>query len=937
MNQRQWRVLYRQFLFRVFDLEVLSGQADGANRLLGQFAALLVFFSVMLSFGALLMDPGGPATENTIRLILTMIAQHFLIATTMLVVGIFAVLSWDATFPDKRDVFVLAPLPVRTRTMFLAKVGAVGSSLGLTVLLLHCAMGLAFPLVLTRLSAPATLPVMTFDPTGAPVRSRDLKAVMDRDLKQALTTGDLAPGSPIGMAIGVLSHGERRVLTYGAAKEDSEFEIGSISKTFTGLMLARMVADGKARLDEPVRELLPAGTVSKPGGQEITLLDLATHHSGLPPIPDNYDRFNPHPFAVYEAEQLYGYLAQHGLAKPEDAGFVYSNLGVGLLGHALSVRAGKSYEDLLHDEVTAPLGLADTSIGLSADAQRRLLQGYDEKHHPADHVSIAVLAGAGGLHSTAGDMITYLGAHLHPEKYARLSGALALSHPIRENAGADTQIALTWQYVPVSRIYTHNGGTQGFTASAFFEPHADCAAVVLLNMNGGITTKLSADGVAEHIRQRLTGEPAISLDTVFIPVNKGFTGLLRQFGAYWFTMIAAGIFMFGAVLGVQGMAQLLPRRLFLRVSGYLQLAIFVTIVGVYFFQPGFGGLNDLTFGSVFRMIQWLPSYWFLALYQQLNGTMHPALEPLAHRAWTGLVCVVCGTAIVYSLSYWRTLRRIPEDPDIGPGRVRSGWLPRFGTRPQTAIGQFSVRALMRSRQHRLILAFYLGIGLALTALMLKGSPDSLSNPYHETSAVLWASSVLMMVLALVGTRVAFALPLDVRANWIFRLTGVAGGVSSLAACRRALILLAAAPIWILTAIVALWLRPDRQSAGHLVVLGFTGLIVIDICLLGFRKIPFTCSWLPGKKRMNMAFLGALGLLLILGPATELERNALRRTGSTMLMLALIAAAWVCLRWASVRLAKGEEAELRFEEEETPAVQQLGLFRDGVLPIAPPSA
>jgi hypothetical protein len=244
---------------------------------------------------------------------------------------------------------------------------------------------------------------------------------------------------------------------------------------------------------------------------------------------------------------------------------------------------------------------------------------------------------------------------------------------------------------------------------------------------------------------------------------------------------------------------------------------------------------------------------------------------------------------------------------------------------------------MRSRQHRLILTFYLGIWLALTALMLKGSPDSLSNPFPEKSSVLWAASVLMMVLALVGTRVAFALPLDLRANWIFRLTGVAGGVSSLTACRRVLILLAAAPIWMLTAIAGLWLRPDRQSVGHLVVLGFAGLIVIDICLLGFRKIPFTCSWLPGKTRINMAFLGALGLLLIGGPATELERHALRHTGSTMVMFALMVAAWICVRWASVQVATSEEAELRFEEEEAPAVQQLGLFRDGVLPMAPPPA
>ncbi len=96
-------------------------------------------------------------------------AQHFLIATTMLVVGLFAVLSWDATFPDRRDVLVLAPLPVRARTMFLAKVAAVATSLGLTIVLLHCAMGLILPLVFASHAAPAALPALTFDATPAPV------------------------------------------------------------------------------------------------------------------------------------------------------------------------------------------------------------------------------------------------------------------------------------------------------------------------------------------------------------------------------------------------------------------------------------------------------------------------------------------------------------------------------------------------------------------------------------------------------------------------------------------------------------------------------------------------------------------------------------------------------------------------------------------------
>src|SRR5579862_8562521 len=156
MNQPQWRVLYRQFLFRVFDLEILSAQAQGdSSKLLGQFAGLLIWFSTGLTLAALLSLGSGPPPNNPSApaLLFVMIAQHFLIATTMLVVGLFAVLSWDATFPDRRDVLVLA------------KVAGVATSLGLTIALLHGALGVFAPLAFANLAAPATLSALTTSPT----------------------------------------------------------------------------------------------------------------------------------------------------------------------------------------------------------------------------------------------------------------------------------------------------------------------------------------------------------------------------------------------------------------------------------------------------------------------------------------------------------------------------------------------------------------------------------------------------------------------------------------------------------------------------------------------------------------------------------------------------------------------------------------------------
>ncbi len=152
-------------------------------------------------------------------------------------------------------------------------------------------------------------------------------------------------------------------------------------------------------------------------------------------MPDNFHPADPHnPLADYGPEQLYAYLAKHGVAKPEDATFAYSNLGVGLLGQALAVRAGRSYADQLREEITGPLGLTDTVVKLSAEQQRRFMQGYDYKHRPVHAWDLDALAGAGAIRSTAGDMLTYLEANLHPEKYAALSGAFGLSHQLRESA-----------------------------------------------------------------------------------------------------------------------------------------------------------------------------------------------------------------------------------------------------------------------------------------------------------------------------------------------------------------------------------------------------------------------------------------------------------------------------------------------------------------------
>ncbi|MBV9037448.1 MAG: serine hydrolase [Acidobacteriaceae bacterium] len=924
MKTIQFRVLYREFLFRIVDLELLSQHAEGDSRtLLGQFASLLVFCSLVLAVGAAIWI----ASVRTDRVpLLAQLAsawtmEHFLIATTMLVVGLFAVLSWESTFPDRRDVLVLGPLPVRTYTLFTAKVTAVASALGLVLAALHVLAGIAWPLALAQFdSTPA--PALVFDPPLPPLHAAEFPAVMSRDIAPMLHRLDLAAvDGDAGIVIGVSEHGVRRVMNYGAAKPDSLFEIGSITKTFTGLLLAQMAVEGRLDLRDPVRDLLPPGVAAKPKGFEVTLLDLATHHSGLPRMPDN-----PGPgdgreaYTNYHAADLSDFLQRHGLAKPANTEFLYSNLGFAVLGAALTYRAHTSYPELLQSKITGPLGMKDTAISLSPEQLGRLMQGHNSQRLPTPRWDLDAFASAGGLRSAAGDMLTYLEAQLHPER-TPFRTALLKSQRLRDDVAGGRRIALAWFYNLDTDVYEHGGATGGFTSFAFFDPRRDFAAVGFLNATPATFPFMEV--LAEHVRQRLSGKAALSLTPVSVPP----AGPLRSFLAYWVTMLAASVFMFCCVLGLQGFAaQFLPRRWFLRVSAFLQLAVFCLLVCGYFLQRS--PLTVLIAGPQQPWISSIPSYWFVGLYQQLSGSLHPALAPFARRASIGLVIAVCATGTAYATSYLRSLRQIVEEPDIAPG-LRSGWLPRFGSSFETAIVQFSIRSLLRSRQHRMMFAFYLGVGFAFAILFLNAprefSGPTASGPWDSLSVPLLASTILLMGFWVVGARVVFSLPLDLRANWIFRLMPFHAGLMCLRARRRALLVLSVVPSWALSAAFLFPLWPWREAAAHLAVLAFLGIILAEFTFDGVQRIPFTCSYLPGKSKLYLTFWLWIFLLVTLIISAALnERKALQSAAATAALLAgLGIAALLCIlrnNW----LADSNFAELRYEEVPTDQLLSLDL-------------
>lgn len=308
-------------------------------------------------------------------------------------------------------------------------------------------------------------------------------------------------GYAVGLVVGILEDGRTQVFAFGKTAAGGKtpdartvFEIGSISKVFTASTLAVMSEKKLLSLDDPVRKYLPAsaGIPAPPeGATEITLLDLATQTSGLPRMPNNFRTADPtNPYVDYSPVKLYEFLASQTLVKKPDAKYLYSNVGMGLLGHVLELRAGKPYGDLVVDTIAKPLGMTDTQVQLSADLKSRLAQGHDGDGNPVANWDLTALAGAGALRSTATDMLKFVAANLDPP--TSLAVAFKDAHAIRAPLGpVPGNIALAWHVKP-NGIYWHNGGTAGYTSYISFSPERKTGVVVLINTSGSLMNEIGA-------------------------------------------------------------------------------------------------------------------------------------------------------------------------------------------------------------------------------------------------------------------------------------------------------------------------------------------------------------------------------------------------------------------------------------------------------------
>jgi D-alanyl-D-alanine-carboxypeptidase/D-alanyl-D-alanine-endopeptidase len=297
----------------------------------------------------------------------------------------------------------------------------------------------------------------------------------------------------VGIVVGVIEPAGRRVAAYGnlangdarSLDGDTIFEIGSVSKVFTSLLLADMVQRKEVALDDPAAKYLPEHVrMPERSGKSITLQDLSTHTSGLPRVPGNLkpqDLRNP--YSGYSVNDLYEFISTYELPRDPGAEFEYSNIGGGLLGHLLANRAGLDYETLIATRITRQLNMPDTGITLSSSMTQRMATGHTAMLAPTANWDLPTLAGAGALRSSVNDMLTFLEAFLGYRE-SRLTPAMNAMLEVRRPTGQSKgQIGLGWMIMsPHDReIAGHDGGTGGFRSWVGYDRGERIGVVVLSN------------------------------------------------------------------------------------------------------------------------------------------------------------------------------------------------------------------------------------------------------------------------------------------------------------------------------------------------------------------------------------------------------------------------------------------------------------------------
>ncbi len=304
------------------------------------------------------------------------------------------------------------------------------------------------------------------------------------------------------IAIGIIDKNGPQYYSFGSKTIDGEaidehtiYEIGSITKTFTAILLADLVEKGKVSLDDPLSKYLP-DDVKAPtyNGVEITLGQLSDHTSSLPRMPDNFnpaDRANP--YSDYTVENMLEFVSGVELTREIGSEYEYSNLAQGLLGHILAVESGMTYEELVKSVITKPLGMEETKITFDSHMKKNLAVGHDGGTEVSNW-DIGSLAGAGGIRSSVHDMLKYMAANLGLSK-TKLKKPIEMTHEIRHDKSGRASVGLAWNIIITddAEYITHGGATGGYRAFSAFNKKEKKGIVLLTNSTA------SADEIGRYL------------------------------------------------------------------------------------------------------------------------------------------------------------------------------------------------------------------------------------------------------------------------------------------------------------------------------------------------------------------------------------------------------------------------------------------------------
>jgi len=310
------------------------------------------------------------------------------------------------------------------------------------------------------------------------------------DIIKEVIRDNVDNGKHQSLFVGMIDENEMEYYYYGVTApyekpidENTLFEIGSVTKVFTTLILADMVEKGEINLNDPIDKFLPED-VSTPSkeGRTITLFDLATHSSGLPRWPDGFPIWNMDEQYQYDRDEMYEYLSNFELSREIGSKYEYSNIGVSLLGHILSLQAGQSYEELLQERVLDKFGMESTCIK-QCDALRDRFARPHILWFPTNKLNLSEdMVGAGEIRSSGKDMLSFLSFAMGL-KDSDLRKSFELTQKVNRQIGDGPSIGLAWHMLQKddTMIIWHNGATYGFTSFVGFDPESNQGVVVLTN------------------------------------------------------------------------------------------------------------------------------------------------------------------------------------------------------------------------------------------------------------------------------------------------------------------------------------------------------------------------------------------------------------------------------------------------------------------------